>query len=147
MCSTLIICTLQENWQSNLPVFVVVVIKYYGSKNWIKGVSICRKAPVISHMLFADDSYVFCKAEVGEAGKKCWSYFIHMRRPQDRMLTCVNRQCFSTNVITNNRSDICHRLQMLEADDQTKYHGLRNIKEKQVCDFWLFKRQSEWKSP
>ena len=60
---------------------------------------------------------------------------------------CKSSVFFSTNVITNNRSDICQRLQMLEADDQTKYHGLRNIKEKQVCDFWLFKRQSEWKSP
>ncbi|KAL8135140.1 hypothetical protein AgCh_009970 [Apium graveolens] len=29
----------------------------------IQGIRICRNAPVISHMLFADDGYLFCKAD------------------------------------------------------------------------------------
>lgn len=32
------------------------LIRYYEDRSWVRGVKICRKAPVISHMLFADDS-------------------------------------------------------------------------------------------
>ena len=33
---------------------------------WIKGVSICRGAPTISSLMFADDSILFCRANTGE---------------------------------------------------------------------------------
>lgn len=43
------------------------LIRNNESKQWIQGVKICRRAPVISHMLFADDSYFYCKADASEA--------------------------------------------------------------------------------
>ena len=32
----------------------------------IKGVSVCHGAPQVSHILFADDSIIFCRASVRE---------------------------------------------------------------------------------
>lgn len=103
------------------------VIKEFESKKWIKGVSICRRAPVISHMLFADDSYLFCKADVGEAEKVLELLHLYEKASGQKVNMGKSSVFFSTNVITYNRNDICQRLQMLEADDQTKYLGLPNI--------------------
>lgn len=38
------------------------LLKNFEQKKWIQGIKVCRSAPGISHMLFADDSYLFCKA-------------------------------------------------------------------------------------
>lgn len=32
----------------------------------LRGIKVCRRAPQISHMLFADDSMIFCKANIEE---------------------------------------------------------------------------------
>ncbi|KAL8104572.1 hypothetical protein AgCh_028691 [Apium graveolens] len=45
------------------------LIRKYEAKQWIRGIKICRKAPTISHMFFADDSYFYCKAGTEEAQK------------------------------------------------------------------------------
>lgn len=45
------------------------LIRNYESKHWLHGIKICGRAPVISHMLFNDDSYLYCKANTEEAWK------------------------------------------------------------------------------
>lgn len=45
-------------------------------RNKIKGVKVARSAPSISHMFFADDSYIFCKAamESGRVQIMCFKF-------------------------------------------------------------------------
>ena len=43
------------------------MLKKEESNGYIKGVAVCRGAPRISHLLFADDSIVFCRASFEEA--------------------------------------------------------------------------------
>ena len=40
---------------------LLAMIKKEESKGNLKGIAVCRKAPRITHMLFADDSIVFCR--------------------------------------------------------------------------------------
>lgn len=42
------------------------LIRKYEKKQWINGVKICRQTPVISHILFADDRYFYCKVGSSE---------------------------------------------------------------------------------
>ena len=42
------------------------MLKQAENRGSINGVSVCRRAPRISHLLFADDSLVFCKANMTE---------------------------------------------------------------------------------
>ncbi|KAM6547399.1 hypothetical protein CsatB_019075 [Cannabis sativa] len=47
------------------------LIKKFEGDGLLKGCNVANGAPVISHMLFADDSYVYCRANEREASN-CW---------------------------------------------------------------------------
>ena len=36
----------------------------------IRGVSICRSAPKLTHLLFVDDNLIFCRAKLNECEKR-----------------------------------------------------------------------------
>ena len=46
-----------------------VMLKKEEREGYIKGIAANRRAPSISHLLFADDSIVFCRATVDECDK------------------------------------------------------------------------------
>ena len=43
------------------------IIKEYERKGLITGIKVARGAPTVTHMFFADDSYIFCKATKEDA--------------------------------------------------------------------------------
>lgn len=45
------------------------LIQDYKRRGKIKGIRVARSAPSISHMFFADDSYIFCKADEDNANQ------------------------------------------------------------------------------
>lgn len=46
------------------------LIKKYELVGELHGTRVCRLAPPINHLLFADDSFLFCKATLAEAHYK-----------------------------------------------------------------------------
>lgn len=43
------------------------ILNDFERRKLIKGIKVARSAPSISHMFFADDSYIFCKATMDSA--------------------------------------------------------------------------------
>ena len=45
------------------------LLEHEVERNHIVGVSLCKNGPKISHLFFADNSLVFCRARVGDVEK------------------------------------------------------------------------------
>lgn len=103
------------------------LISKYEALQWIYGIEICRRAPIVSHMFFADDSYFYCKANVTEATKILQLLDIYEQASSQKVNKEKSSVFYSSDVIRYNRVDIFQALQMVEADEKCQYLGLPNI--------------------
>lgn len=79
------------------------LIRKYEIRKRIHGIKICRKAPIISHMFFADDSYLYCKADTEEAIKVFELIEMYGRASGQRINNAKSSVFFSSKVIQYNR--------------------------------------------
>uniref|UniRef100_A0A803P6Q0 Reverse transcriptase domain-containing protein n=1 Tax=Cannabis sativa TaxID=3483 RepID=A0A803P6Q0_CANSA len=93
----------------------------------IRGCKVTRKAPLVSHMLFANDSYIYCQAS--EEGAR--SVIDLLECFQEAWGQQVNRQksslFFSPNIAYDEKVTICAMMGINEAGDNSFYLGLLNI--------------------
>ncbi|CAM8990804.1 unnamed protein product [Rhodiola kirilowii] len=120
--------------------------------NQLSGVQLCRNAPVVTHLLFADDSLFFIKAEAAEAGalKRILSQFEAVSG--QRVNYEKSEICFSRNTPGNVRAGVCSVFGVVQVSSHSRYLGLplmvgqrktetcRSIVEK------IWKRVNDWKS-
>ncbi|XP_030497624.2 uncharacterized protein LOC115713283 [Cannabis sativa] len=103
------------------------LISKFESDTLLQGCRVANDAPTISHMLFADDSYLFCQANSGAAR----SVMTLLRRFETAFGQQVNLTkssiFFSPNVQHVVQHQICSLLGMDEAFDNSFYLGLPNI--------------------
>ncbi|KAL8155862.1 hypothetical protein AgCh_001058 [Apium graveolens] len=100
------------------------LIKKFEEKRWIRGCKIARGAPVISHMLFADDSYLYCRANEMEARniKKLLSVF--EGASGQKVNASKSSIFFSTNTAVSERGRVEEILGMQTATEHSRYLGL-----------------------
>lgn len=103
------------------------LLRKYETKQWIRRIKICRKTPMVTHILFADYSYFFCKTDTNEAMKVLELLEVYEKVSGQWVNKSKSSIFFSTIVIQYNRQLICQALQMMEADGHSKYLGLLNI--------------------
>ncbi|XP_074352348.1 uncharacterized protein LOC141691513 [Apium graveolens] len=103
------------------------LIRQYETTKLLHGIKICRKSPLISHLLFADDSYVYCKAELEDARKVLELLSIYEKASGQRVNRGKSTVFCSANVIPYNKEELCQVLQIPEADNSSKYLGLPNM--------------------
>ncbi|XP_062101909.1 uncharacterized protein LOC133809260 [Humulus lupulus] len=93
----------------------------------IKGCKVARTAPVISHMFFADDAYLYCRATQEEATHVMEVLKLFQMASGQQVNLHKSSVFFSANTVPDMRKDICSILNMNEASVNTMYMGLPNI--------------------
>ena len=90
------------------------------------GIKVARRAPSVSHIFFADDCYLFCKATEGDtlAVKNLLQLFQSASGQEVNLLKSF--AYFSRNTSSQTRKDLCSILSISEATANSLYLGLPN---------------------
>uniref|UniRef100_A0A803NFE6 Reverse transcriptase domain-containing protein n=1 Tax=Cannabis sativa TaxID=3483 RepID=A0A803NFE6_CANSA len=99
------------------------LIKKYEGRGWLHGCKVANGAPRISHMLFADDSYLYCKATLQEALKVRELLFKFENASGQQVNLTKSSIFYSTNTWAR-RSQLNHTLRMSQATENSTYLGL-----------------------
>ncbi|GMI76000.1 hypothetical protein HRI_001269300 [Hibiscus trionum] len=91
------------------------------------GVRINRRAPFISHLLFADDSIVFGTATT--QGARCLQNVLNIYSQCSGQIVNFDKSSlfFGTNVIDSNRREVCRILGVTAQGNPEKYLGLPSM--------------------
>ncbi|KAL8108560.1 hypothetical protein AgCh_024870 [Apium graveolens] len=106
---------------------LTALINDYEEKNFITGIKVARSAPPISHMFFADDSYIFCKASLESANHVLQMLSLFEKASGQQLNVDKSSILFSNNTCNSLKQDLCHKLMFKEASDRSLYLGLPNV--------------------
>ena len=110
----------------------------------LHGVSICRRAPTISHLLFVDDSLLFCQANQEDV--RCISDTLQLYATAYRQ--CINFEkssIFSNNMKEEVREQIKRQLRVREVERFGSYLGLPTLVGRAKYQTFSFLKDRVWK--
>uniref|UniRef100_A0A803PHA9 Reverse transcriptase domain-containing protein n=1 Tax=Cannabis sativa TaxID=3483 RepID=A0A803PHA9_CANSA len=100
------------------------LVKMFVQKQWLSGCRVARNAPIVSHMLFADDSYIFCKANETEAANVLRLLQLYEKASGQKINFEKSAVFFSNNIQDEMRAYLCGLLGMVAATNNSFYLGL-----------------------
>ncbi|KAM6593387.1 hypothetical protein CsatA_001090 [Cannabis sativa] len=100
------------------------LIRKFERDGRLKGCKVANGAPVISHTLFADNSYVYCRANDREASNMLHLLQLFEIASGQQVNFSKPSVFFSTNVPNATRDRLCGPLRMRLADEHSTYLGL-----------------------
>lgn len=104
------------------------LIQEFVRRKWLQGIQVARGAPRVTHMLFADDTYIFCKAKESEAEHVLDLLNSFEEASGQKINANKSSILFSRYTDHGIREVICNLMGVQEADAGTKYLGLPNLK-------------------
>ncbi|XP_071923063.1 uncharacterized protein [Coffea arabica] len=92
--------------------------------NLLTGIKISRNGPAISHLFFADDSLIFCKANSKKASEITRIFQIYELASGQKINIEKSAVLFSRNTSQANKQDVLQTLGNIQHVSQAKYLGL-----------------------
>ena len=93
----------------------------------IHGFSLCRRGPKLTHLLFADDSLLFCKANMVECGKVLEILNMYEMALGQKVNRSKTSLFFSKCTLTKLKHEIKVALGVPEIMQYEKYLGLHSF--------------------
>ncbi|KAM6600830.1 hypothetical protein CsatA_020439 [Cannabis sativa] len=103
------------------------LIRHFEASRYITGCKVARSAPTISHLLFADDSYVYFQASEAEARQVLSLLRLFEEASGQKVNLHKSSAFFSSNTRADTRNRICNLMRIQEAGEDNMYLGLPSI--------------------
>jgi hypothetical protein len=111
----------------------------------LHGVRVCRGAPVVSHLLFADDCFLFCRANVVEAQKLLHILNIYGSASRQEINLAKSEVFFSRNMSLAAQEDLSRILGVRLVLGTRKYLGLPSMIGRDKKSIFAFIKDRIWK--
>ncbi|XP_030964645.1 uncharacterized protein LOC115985893 [Quercus lobata] len=123
------------------------LLRHAAERQAIHGVSVCRKAPRISHLFFADDSLVFCRASLEECDELQRIFTLYETVSGQQLNKAKTALFFSQNTPRAIQEEIKTRFGAQIIRQHEKYLGLPSLvgRSKKNTFHDLGKKLSGWK--
>lgn len=106
---------------------LTALIHDYERRRLLTGIKVARGAPVLSHMFFADDSYIFCKANGDTTSQVNHMLQTFEKVSGQQINKAKSSVLFSYNTSREEKEMVCNMLGFQEASESTTYLGLPNF--------------------
>jgi hypothetical protein len=122
-----------------------ILLKKLESRGEIHGIKVCRGAPILTHLLFADDCFLFCRAEEREA----MTLLDALKKYEDASGQAINMQkseiFFSKNTSEAMKEKMHNIFQVTESMGSSKYLGLPSIVGRKKKAIFNYIRDRIWR--
>ena len=111
----------------------------------INGVSICRNGPKVSHLFFADDSVLFCRAKEEECQTILDLLAIYERGSGQKINREKTNIFFSSNTLPPVQSNIQQLLGVPTIQQYEKYLGLSALVGRAKKQSFIYLKERVWR--
>ena len=120
-------------------------LREYESRGLIHGYKVARNAPIISHLFFADDSFLFFQADMRECSKVKGVLTTYEKASGQVINFQKSSVSFSQNVDEQRKVDICNFFEVAGTNNHGNYLGLPSLVGKNKKAIFSFIKDKVWR--